>query len=327
MTSNPTIWEELTVVLLACDREDLATLALASLERQHIKPGRIIVSDDSSSDEVRNLTLGINGLNVDYRRGPRNGQSANLRSAIALVTTDFLMVLHDDDLLDEHFIQVAHQHRNERFDVFLSGLRYISFSGAELPHLTAARSQQRGKHLAEGRNELKNPLGAVRPLLISQVLSPFQGTVFNRTALNGWLADSSRGDLDDYWISVHLAQAPVVLIYDARLLCDYRVHADSVANRGGKYATETVAILREVAEISQFSEFRPELRKKARAKAVDWAYAEILYGSFESAKRMLAEAFRVPKSLRELVLWTALRSPLKHLLRYRVTRRSAKTIR
>jgi len=86
-----------TVVVLTCNRPDLLDVALGSLARQTEPITDVIVSDDTPGDEAHVLVDRYPTLGIRYRRGPRAGQSANLRSALSLVDTPFVTILHDDD--------------------------------------------------------------------------------------------------------------------------------------------------------------------------------------------------------------------------------------
>ena len=313
--STTQTWPDLTVVLMTCNRPDLAGIALAGVLAQTVLPGTVIVTDDSRDDTTEKLVAACPNPSVTYRRGPRTGQSGNLRSSLGAVKTPFVLVLHDDDRLGPELVSAARSAMaTAELDVFASGMNYIDGEGNPLPSMTEVRREIRGQTLRHGINDLVDEKERIRALLISQVLSAFQGTVFRKSSLTSWFEAESRGDLEDFWINAHLAKWPVKIYYDERLLCDYRVHPDSVTIRGGKYSLETVDMFHEVAGMNEFAVLRDELAANARRKTASVAQAEMVHGSRPVARRVMRDRIGAPKSMRETVLWTGALLPVGRML-------------
>lgn len=78
---------------------------LASVAQQTLKPGRVIVIDDGSTDATPEIVRGFKELACEYIRNPTNlGLVKNYNRALDFAKeTDYLQILHADDLIDPIF--------------------------------------------------------------------------------------------------------------------------------------------------------------------------------------------------------------------------------
>lgn len=88
----------MTVVIPAYNAEAHLGRALKSIERQSVRPTRLIVVDDASTDATAELIRAFDALPLlSHRFSTNRGQSAALNWAITQVTTPWVTFLDADD--------------------------------------------------------------------------------------------------------------------------------------------------------------------------------------------------------------------------------------
>lgn len=87
---------------------------LRSILRQTLRPARVVVSDDASTDATPEIVAGLGtearraGVELVYLRHPaRQGQEANRRRALQAAAGDFVALLDDDDLYAPGFLEAT----------------------------------------------------------------------------------------------------------------------------------------------------------------------------------------------------------------------------
>lgn len=84
--------------------------ALSSAVQQTHKNIEIIVSDNASTDDTESLVLGFNDPRIRYIKHAKNiGANNNFNCCVEEATGRYFVMLHDDDCLDEDFIEVCLQ--------------------------------------------------------------------------------------------------------------------------------------------------------------------------------------------------------------------------
>lgn len=79
--------------------------ALESALAQDVDDLEIVVSDNASTDRTAELVADLADQRVRYMRQPTNlGVNGNFNACVATATGRFLVLLHDDDLLDPDFV-------------------------------------------------------------------------------------------------------------------------------------------------------------------------------------------------------------------------------
>lgn len=102
----------ISVVIPTFNRADLLRRALRSVAAQTHRPDEVIVTDNASSDQTDEVikTAMSWGLNVRYHRHEQNiGMLRNWEYGIGLLTTDYFLVLADDDYLLPNCLRLAHE--------------------------------------------------------------------------------------------------------------------------------------------------------------------------------------------------------------------------
>ena len=316
-----------TVVVLTCDRPDLLSQALDGLSRQNLPPASVLVSDDSEGYASQLLVDRYPLLPIVYRKGPRAGQSANLRGALAMVSSEFVVVLHDDDWWEPKLLASARAAFDIRPspDMFVPGMRFVDVHGTPLDRATAEFRRRRAAAFPGPLVLWKDAATRAHWLLERHVLAVFQGTVFRRSVLRDWLEGPSRGDLDDLWLCAELSRPssqPLRCAAVPELLCNYRVHGQSVASNAGTYMDSSIAAFQVFRDDPDFASIRTVLAKRVRERAYQSAVQQAALGDRSRAHALLSRHCPRPRSVRERLLATAIMFPTSGLLRRVIVRRN-----
>ncbi|RKS85953.1 glycosyltransferase involved in cell wall biosynthesis [Orbus hercynius] len=145
-------------------------LVLRSIERQSMLPNEVIIADDGSTDDTRQL---INQYQQHFPvplihswqedTGFRAARSRNL--AIARAQSDYIVMIDGDMLLHRHFIR-DHK-RIAKPDYFIQGRRVIL-----TPRLTEQLFHDHSLSLSLFSADIKNKMNAICSPLLSTLMSP-----------------------------------------------------------------------------------------------------------------------------------------------------------
>jgi len=106
--------------------------ALASAVAQRYENLEIMVSDNASTDNTAEVVASFNDPRIRYVKHPQNiGPANNFRYCVEGVTSDYVLMLHDDDLIDADFIETCMAALGDRTDVGMirTGVRLIDGEG------------------------------------------------------------------------------------------------------------------------------------------------------------------------------------------------------
>src|SRR5476651_2791644 len=94
-----------TIVVPAYRRLPYLQEALLSALRQTYRDFELIVSDDSSSDEIASYVASLGDSRIRYRRNPKNfGIAMNNYAAFSEAKGKYIASLHDDDAWEPGFL-------------------------------------------------------------------------------------------------------------------------------------------------------------------------------------------------------------------------------
>lgn len=99
---------KLLTVIPVYNGEPFLAQTLESVARQTLRPDRVVVLDNCSTDRTPEIVKGFAGLACEYIRNERNlGLFGNLNRSLDFSTqTEFLQILHADDLIEPRFYEV-----------------------------------------------------------------------------------------------------------------------------------------------------------------------------------------------------------------------------
>ncbi|HEY0057389.1 MAG TPA: glycosyltransferase [Pedobacter sp.] len=97
---------DLTVCILSYNRKEYLFECINSVKCQTLLPGRVIIYDNGSSKEVFEHIKPLLTPNIIWRGSEKNyGVIWNYNRSVKDLTTEYVMVFHDDDRLNEFFIE------------------------------------------------------------------------------------------------------------------------------------------------------------------------------------------------------------------------------
>lgn len=109
---TPSIYPDLTVVVPVYNRADEIRNVIDDIAAQSVRPGRIVIVDDGSTDSTRCVVeaartrlAGI--LDIVVITGPHRGVCAARNAGLNVVTTEWTMFFDSDDRMDSRHIEVA----------------------------------------------------------------------------------------------------------------------------------------------------------------------------------------------------------------------------
>jgi len=156
----PTIKKPLVTIAIPTYNRAAKTLpaALRSALGQTYENVEIIVSDNCSTDNTEQVVREF-GPRIKYVRQTQNlGLNGNLNQCIDRATGDYLLLLHDDDLIDADFVEscIAAVGNATSVGFIRTGIRIIGSDGtvlSERPNLVTESSSVADLMLAWFRNE------------------------------------------------------------------------------------------------------------------------------------------------------------------------------
>ena len=222
---------KVSIVLPTYKRLDYLQIALPSALAQTYAAFEVIVSDDSASPAIAAYVASLADPRIRYRSNPRNlGIALNNWAAFAEARGSYIANLHDDDIWEPTFLEiaVAALDADPAVSVAFCDHHVIDAAGQLVPEATAANSQSYGRdRLAAGRHQ------PFYHLVVAQTIPMVMGAVFRKAILQP--ADYSRrvGGAYDYWLSYLAARHGAAAYYLPERLTRYRVHGGSDTSTGG----------------------------------------------------------------------------------------------
>lgn len=90
-----------------CNGEKYIVQALESVARQILRPDRVVVVDNCSTDRTEEIVRNFSGIRCEFVRNPANlGLFQNFNRCLEFAPeTEFLQILHSDDTLEPEFYE------------------------------------------------------------------------------------------------------------------------------------------------------------------------------------------------------------------------------
>ena len=125
----------LTVVMTTYNREKYLSQAINSILNQTYSNFYFVILDNFSSDNTENIIKSYSDSRIRYIKNSENiGFVANTNKAFDICETDYLIVVHDDDLFKPNFIETEMKIIEKNPDVSIVGSNrvYINENGSIL---------------------------------------------------------------------------------------------------------------------------------------------------------------------------------------------------
>lgn len=216
--------ESLTIYILCHNRPDDAKQAIQSVLAQSDAGYQLVVSDNSSNDEVEHMVRREFPA-VNYRRRvPMLPALAHFNCCIAEAEGDYFCLFHDDDIMGTDFVSAIRQCAQQFPHAVLIGCNAHIERFGQCEARPSFRTFREYEHMATPR-EL-----AMRYFSRAQSgIAPFPGYVYNRRMMAGLLIPAEGGKYADVTWLLMLAQLGEV-VWINRPLMTYRLHASNDSN-------------------------------------------------------------------------------------------------
>lgn len=216
--------KSLTIYILCHNRPDFARQAIRSAINQSVHSFQLIVSDNSSNDEVGHMVKQEFPAIRYIRRVPVLKPLDHFNRCIEEAGTDYFCLFHDDDVLEADFVEQLS--------------RCISLFPGAIAYGCNARFEKAGR-LEEGTSfrALRKYVTIDTPRKLAQRyfargqtgIAPFPGYVYDRNLVDGSRFTGEGGKYADVtWLLRLAMKAPVVWV-NAPLMI-YRMHDSNDSN-------------------------------------------------------------------------------------------------
>lgn len=222
----------ITIAIPVHERIHYFLAALESAMGQTVRCRILVMDNASSHNEFRRIVEQTNDPHIVYRRHSQNvGMEENWNSCLREADTEWITILHDDDLLYPGFIERVCDLLSS--DPLVGGVAVRCSGGSEPPIIMKRKGVEKTEQVVRWSS------------FLFQNLSPFPGVVFKRRdglAIGGFDASLHPSADLDFWIRLS-GRTKIVLVDDE--LAFYRISsAQGSSTLAGKIIDQTYAIRR-----------------------------------------------------------------------------------
>lgn len=219
--------ETIKIYILACNRPEYILKSIDSVMNQSYHNIEVIVSDNSTNDNVKNLLFDKYENDIRYKYIKRNPPLPtgieHLNQILEEVDSTYFMMFHDDDVMHPNMVERMYKEMLERSDIIAIGsnanvIKYgkkqkYLFNNMQKNEIIATHSDMLKRYLKEG-------------------IVPFPSYMYRKSKLQGLRLDYSKGHkwCDAAFIISLSQRAPILFLSEP--LMDWYVHKgqDSLVN-------------------------------------------------------------------------------------------------
>lgn len=122
--------EIVTIVMPVYERGDFFKEALESALRQTSPVNILVVDNASTKTDFKALIEAYNSPRITYHRNPRNlGSHGNFNQCIKLCPTPYVLILHDDDVLEPDYLERLSREFDPAIDFYWCKVAVIDEKG------------------------------------------------------------------------------------------------------------------------------------------------------------------------------------------------------
>ncbi len=254
---------DLTVAILCRNRPIYLHQMLESIANATSRKIRVVVRDHSDDNRcaqvVEEISEAASSLEVVHIHPRPRGQRENVLGAVRECETEFVMIVHDDDLCVSGFIDLLLEPLidNPSLGFATGNVVCVDKLGRELPRL---------RHLLfteSGCNPLETVSDRAEFHVVRRLLQPFYGTIFRSHFLRDLYLPPEASTLPDLWVARHMVDQEVAGWCTDEVVFRYRVHRESIAGEGMDLDGYRWSMNQFLAD-EVFATFRDELRDTLR---------------------------------------------------------------
>jgi len=289
-----------TIVVPTYQRLHYLKEALKSALAQTYTDFELIVSDDSSSNEIADYVASLKDSRIRYRRNVKNlGIAMNNHAAFSEAKGRYIASLHDDDIWESEFLAalVPALEADAEITVAFCDHHIIDEKGRLLPERSDRNTHFfRRDRLSPGRHQ---PF--IGPAIIDSAIPMVMAAVFRRSILENTEYPRRIGGSYDYWLAFLAVKNGRAVHYVPRRLTRYRLHPHSgTIVRGIRNLRDSIYTRRKVLAAPEVVPYQREMRNELGVFYGKLALFYLMRHSFGRGKIFLKEAFSLlnrPKNI------------------------------
>lgn len=207
-----------SLFVLSHNRPDFLRQMLHSIMRQHDRDFELVVSDNSSNDEVEQM-MRAEFPQVTYRRRvPMLFNIAHFNRCIDEAEGEYFCLFHDDDLMHPDFVAQMKRALDEHPRVAAVGCNAQIETMGKLERRTSFRALRRLEWIESPRDLARRYFARAQ-----SGFAPFPGYVYRRSAVGDLRLDVNGGKYTDVAWLLNLAKTGALLWLNEPLMT-YRIH-------------------------------------------------------------------------------------------------------
>lgn len=216
--------KKLTIFIQCYNRPALAKLAIESVLGQTNRAFRLVISDNSTTDELFRLVQ-TEFPTVEYRRRlPSLPALEHFNMSISEVDTDFVCLFHDDDIMEAEFAEVMLKTIAEHPQAVAYGCNAVTLDDDVVRKGSFFETDDEyvvvnGPRSLAGRYFSRHPNG----------FAPFPAYIYRSSVVREIPLNRTGGKYSDVsWLLEISKHGPIV--WNSRKLIRYRIHAANDSN-------------------------------------------------------------------------------------------------
>jgi hypothetical protein len=145
--------KDINIFIITKNRPGFIKDAINSLILQTVKPDKIIILDNSDNNETKILINKMNSPGLDHFH--TSGKFGNYSKAKLLTNRKYVLLFHDDDILNQRYLETVLEVLNHYRNVSLVCSNYESFNDLSFPIL---QNMKNSHYLFRNRNQFAKHL-------------------------------------------------------------------------------------------------------------------------------------------------------------------------
>lgn len=216
--------KSLTIFILCHNRPDDARQAIQSVLAQSSPEFTLIVSDNSSNDEVEHMVKNeFPGIRY-VRRTPMLKALEHFNRCMDEVSTDYFCLFHDDDVMNTNYVSVMMKSAAEYPDAIAIGCNANVERFGKLEPRTSFRTFRKFEPIDTPQNLAQRYFSRAQ-----SGFAPFPGYLYNRHKTGDLRLPAEGGKYADVsWLLSLAMKAPIIWVNQP--LMTYRLHAENDGN-------------------------------------------------------------------------------------------------
>ena len=219
-----------TVIIPTYNRPIYTRIAIDSVLVQSFMNYEIIITDDSTNEEIFNLVKDLNEPKIKYYKNERRlGIAENVKKAILYSTGSYIAILNDDDFWHPEWLESVSKkiEYDNNLDLVFCDHWLVDINGQCLYPETEKNT------ITYLRSELDTSIDFSHAcnLYINNTVPIAVGSVFRKSILDLNDFPNEIGGAYDRWIMMNiLSKTKSVIYYIPTRLTYYRIHSSSVTS-------------------------------------------------------------------------------------------------